>query len=229
MSKSKGNFVTLRGACPTADDVRAYRYLVISSHYRNPLSFTEQAMSAAKGALKRIDRLRVQIDHALATNAGGEAVDSEITREVAKYLENFDQALADDLSMPRAAASLFGVVKAAESEFKRIMKASTDENAIDSLKPLDVAGIRAVRGALDLMDQVFGIFYEVPVTSDIDTNKIDDDTSVPEEVMQLVDQRAAAKEAKDWELADSLRNRITKLGFVVKDVKGNVPIVSRIS
>lgn len=47
--------------------------------------------------------------------------------------------------------------------------------------------------------------------------------------MDLVSQRAAAKEAKDWELADSLRRRITELGFAVKDVKGGgEPLVSRV-
>jgi cysteinyl-tRNA synthetase len=46
--------------------------------------------------------------------------------------------------------------------------------------------------------------------------------------MELVDQRSSAKDAKDWELADSLRARITELGFAVKDVKGGDPIVSRL-
>mmetsp|Transcript_2311 Transcript_2311/g.3244 ORF Transcript_2311/g.3244 Transcript_2311/m.3244 type:complete len:432 (-) Transcript_2311:623-1918(-) len=66
MSKSLGNFLTLRGACPKADDVRAYRYLVVSSQYRNPLSFTDQAMSAAKGALKRMDKTKQEIDAVLS-------------------------------------------------------------------------------------------------------------------------------------------------------------------
>ena len=53
MSKSKGNFLTLRGAGSV--DVRAYRYLVVSSQYLNPLSFTDAAMKALKNALKRMD------------------------------------------------------------------------------------------------------------------------------------------------------------------------------
>ena len=56
----------------------------------------------------------------------------------------------------------------------------------------------------------------------------DGHATVPTEVMELVSQRTAAKEAKDWELADSLRARITELGFAIKDVKGGEPIVSRV-
>ena len=66
MSKSKGNFLTLRPACPTSDDVRAYRYLVVSSQYRNPLSFTDAALGMAKGDLKRLDRAKTMIGDALA-------------------------------------------------------------------------------------------------------------------------------------------------------------------
>jgi cysteinyl-tRNA synthetase len=59
-------------------------------------------------------------------------------------------------------------------------------------------------------------------------NKNSSVAQVPDDVMELVGQRTAAKDAKDWELADSLRARITELGFAVKDVKGGEPIISPI-
>ena len=80
------------------------------------------------------------------------------------------------------------------------------------------------------MDQVFGIFYDVPAErgdSDGGVNANDDVLLVPGDVMSLVAQRSAAKDAKDWELADTLRSKIAALGFVVKDVKGGDPVVSR--
>jgi cysteinyl-tRNA synthetase len=78
---------------------------------------------------------------------------------------------------------------------------------------------------MDQMDRVFGIFYTVPTG---EKEEKSDAMQVPDEVMELVGQRTAAKNAKDWELADSLRARITELGFAVKDVKGGEPIVSPI-
>eukprot|EP00590_Aulacoseira_subarctica_P002731 CAMPEP_0172435554 /NCGR_PEP_ID=MMETSP1064-20121228/71242_1 /TAXON_ID=202472 /ORGANISM="Aulacoseira subarctica , Strain CCAP 1002/5" /LENGTH=127 /DNA_ID=CAMNT_0013183885 /DNA_START=1475 /DNA_END=1858 /DNA_ORIENTATION=- len=127
--------------------------------------------------------------------------------------------------MPRAAASLFGVVKAAESELRRIVDKLTENEHRLANEHVDIAGIKYAREALDQMDQVFGIFYEVPNTG---AEEVKDDNSFPAEVMQLVGQRAIAKEAKDWKMADSLRDRIAELGFAVKDVKGGEPIISRI-
>lgn len=229
MSKSKGNFLTLRTACPTKDDVRAYRYLVVSSQYRNPLSFTEAAMGAAKGALKRMDNVMKQIDEALEGYGGKDTTheESDMTKIVAQELDNFEQSLLDDLSTPRAAASLFAVIKVAEAEFKRYKKEQKDG---EPKSPLDVVGLSAVKSALKQMDKVFGVFYDVPNAKNDDGTEVaeaNDSDSVPEEVMILVQSRTAAKEAKDWELADSLRNQISELGYSVKDVKGGDPIISR--
>eukprot|EP00957_Ditylum_brightwellii_P025373 1919454-Ditylum_brightwellii.AAC.1 len=106
MSKSKGNFLTLRGACPKPDDVRAYRYLIVTSHYRNPLSFTDAAMGAAKGALKRLDSIRSRLGSALEgydnSKSDVEENTNEIVAVVQKELIKFQDALADDLSTPRA-------------------------------------------------------------------------------------------------------------------------------
>lgn len=236
MSKSKGNFLTLRKACPTSEDVRAYRYLVVSSQYRNPLSFTETALGAAKGALKRLDRIQEMIDEALKSSSSpdsnNEDDSSAIVATVEKELANFEVAIADDLSMPRASACLFSIVKAAEKEFKRVAKLSKDEN-LEEAPMLDMVGLARVQEALKQMDQVFGIYYEVPqVKGEEGADGTDDDDvnggAVPEVVMALVVQRTAAKDAKDWELADSLRAKITELGFAVKDVKGGDPIVSKV-
>jgi cysteinyl-tRNA synthetase len=233
MSKSLGNFLTLRGACPTSQEVRAYRYLVMSSQYRNPLSFTTQVTEAAKSALKRIDAVKECIEQALKEKDGSDASSckqqSNLANEVVpKALENFDAALLDDLSMPRAAAALFALVKEAENEFKRVAK---QKDGDDGAAPLDLEGLEAVSKAMDQMDKVFGIFYEVPMTREEVEAVSDeqDDSLIPTQVLELVVQRTEAKEAKDWDLADSLRSRITELGFKVKDVKGGNPIVSRVA
>ena len=241
MSKSLGNFRTLQELCPTALDIRAYRYLVISSQYRNPLRLSEQALKAAKSALQRMDSVQSQVKQALASHTSqiGDDVgsdkhhitsQSESTSDLARRivpetLRQFEVAITDDLSMPRAAAALFSLIKAAEQELKQ----QQQQNGNDKDKPmssssLDIVGLQAVLQAIEQMDQVFGIFYQVPEKDD-DSNTANG-ANVPDEVMELVGQRSAAKEAKDWELADSLRQRIAELGFTVKDVKGGAPIVT---
>ncbi|KAG7344930.1 cysteinyl-tRNA synthetase [Nitzschia inconspicua] len=260
MSKSLGNFLTLRGACPQSKDVRAYRFLVMSSQYSKPLSFTPDAMGAAKNSLKRIDKVMAQIETALSEsnqqqqqqqqqqhNMNDESVtnssSSSIVQQgvVPKAMEQFEMALLDDLSMPRASASLFSLIKAAEKELKRgTAVASSSSSPTDNKVPLDLVGLLSIATALRRMDTVFGIFYNVPLTEEEEQQQQaaaaaaieqTDDASpietVPEEVMVLVTQRTEAKQAKDWDLADSLRTRIAELGFVVKDVKGGDPVVTR--
>jgi len=192
--------------------------------------------------LKRMDQVMQQLDdvlkeHDLKQEEGGSSSvsdsdnDGTIVAVVQKELSNFEAALADDLSMPRAAASLFGVVKAAETEFKRFKKEIKDDADSTTATPLDLNGLAAAKAAILQMDKVFGVFYEVPKEKNDDgTEKEEEivDDSIPEEVMVLVMSRTAAKDAKDWDGADSLRGQITELGFAVKDVKGGEPIVTRI-
>ena len=228
MSKSLGNFLTLMNACPSAVDVRAYRYLVVSSQYRNALNFSPEATKAAKSALKRIDAVHIQLEETLKDSSTATSSESSsiATEVVPKAMANFEAALKDDLSMPRAAASLFGLVKAAENEYKRVTKAGGDAT-------LDLTGLKAIQTALQKMDQVFGIFYQVPESHTSASEKEGGGGAagggdVPDKVMDLVRQRTEAKDSKDWDLADSLRSEITELGFAVKDVKGGDPIVTRL-
>jgi len=244
MSKSLGNFLTLRNACPKAVDVRAYRFFVMSSQYQKQLGFTSQAMDAARSALKRIDKVMQQIDDTIKGNADttikkdDRDSSSPLGESVSKALMNFEAALLDDLSMPRASAALFSLIKAAEKEFKRVKKASKNDD--NDATDIDLEGLKKVQTAMRTMDQVFGIFYEVPLTEkEKEQEKIRAAGSdalgeslavveIPDEVMQLVLKRTDAKETKDWDLADSLRAQITELGFAVKDVKGGDPKIAKI-
>lgn len=92
---------------------------------------------------------------------------------------------------------------------------------------IDLVGLEAVQNAIDEMDKVFGIFYDVPLTEE-QAKQARNEAEVPQSVLYLVTQRSIAKEAKDWQLADSLRQRIAELGFAVKDVKDGEPIVTRV-
>jgi cysteinyl-tRNA synthetase len=251
MSKSLGNFRTLSKACPTELAVRAYRYLVVSSQYRNPLSFTDQAMQASQSAVSRIDKVRAQIQQALhkgKTN-GDFAADpaatatsvhsSDAASLVERSIQQFEGAIRDDLAMPRASAALFSLVKEAERILKdAAASSSATANAAESFSftDADLAALQDIDDAMRRMDKVFGIFYAPPSAVDDDgeahsnrSSKEDQGESgaVPEQVMVLVSERARAKADKDWARADSLRSRIADLGYQVKDVKDGNAIVSR--
>jgi cysteinyl-tRNA synthetase len=246
MSKSLGNFVTLRQACPTPQSVRAYRYLVVASQYRNPLSFTDQALQGAESALARIDRVRSQIRQALEL-AGDEVEDAGETAgggapaggAVIRALERFESAIRDDLAMPRAAAALFGLVKRAEEILRPAALASSGAAPggvrADALAGADARELRSIQRAMERMDSVFGIFYDPEfgggsgggAASSAAGGGGGGDDNIPAQVLDLAARRAEAKAAKDWELADELRSRIAGLGYQIKDVKGGEPVITR--
>jgi cysteinyl-tRNA synthetase len=244
MSKSLGNFLTLDTACPTAADVRAYRYLVVTSQYRNPLRFTDTILQASKKAIARIDKVVAKLDEILDSHNAIERHDNDdddkskhsVTSEdndlasvhVPSALDSFETAICDDLSMPRAAAALFDLIKLAEAVVYPKKNASHDHQPPTNY---DLVGLRAIRNGIDRMDQVFGILYTIP--SSIREGKEEHSSigsmSIPPEVLELVSQRTAAKNNKDWEMADSLRRRITELGYTVQDVKNGEPIVTPVA
>ena len=235
MSKSKGNFLTLRGRFASAPgDIRAFRYLVVMSQYRMGLNYTPEALAAARNAVKKLDRFRANVLAAAvaAEPAGSESTaDEEATATAAdaasvvesatsKALANFHAAMSDDLNTPRAGAALFGLVKAVQPLINS-----------DTLTPPAAA---VVSECLDAMNGVLGVFYELPpdyVASALATTGQGGgaaDSAVPDEILELVRKRTAAKEAKDWAVADELRDAVAAAGYTIKDVKGGEPAVSKL-
>ena len=126
--------------------------------------------------------------------------------------------------MPRAAAALFNLVKTAEQELKK------DE-------PHDIQGLLGIRSAMIQMDQVFGVLDETSTDSTskanaslaADDSNNDANVAVPDEVLQLVQDRIKAKDAADYALADTIRQQIkNEYGYMIKDVKGGEPIITRV-
>jgi cysteinyl-tRNA synthetase len=200
------------------------------------LRFTKAAMDAAKKAIKRMDKLLKAIDEIVAapsavsvlsstTTTTTGTLSSKLRDEISTSLEAFETAIRDDLSMPRASAALFAIIKAAEQELKRSSSVTNNDAASGSA---DVRGLQLAADTIRKMDQIFGVFYAPNDNETIQGSHDDEATTdvVPEDVMKLVLQRAAAKNSKDWELADSLRRRVAELGFAIKDVKDGAPVVT---
>lgn len=219
MSKSLGNFLTLESACPTPLQVRAYRYLVITSQYRQDLKFTADSMQASTKALKRMDKVWSALQpycEATTTTSTTIAHYDELDERVQAQWENFETAIADDLSMPRATACLFALIKMAEQELKQ-QQEQQDGNDGDTSKKLLLQSIALV---MMKMDQVLGVFYTVPEgdsAEDSNSAKNNAQNTIPEQVQSLVEQRKQAKQNKDYALADQLRQEILECGYVVQD------------
>ncbi len=139
MSKSAGNFYTLRDLLAKELDPRAIRYLLLSSHYRKPLNFTLEGAAQAGQALQRLDDFGERLEAAGATAASGRSPVADISA----WAETFETALDDDLNTAEALAAVFETI--------RRVNAALDEGGIDQ------ASLESTRGLLKSFRQVFGV------------------------------------------------------------------------
>jgi cysteinyl-tRNA synthetase len=204
MSKSLGNFYTLDDLLERGADMRAVRYLFLSVNYRKKLNFTFDSLDDAGAALKRVDEMRFRLVNASESGAGeggaGEsgAGESPIPAAIAQLEGDFAAALADDLNASGALAAVFVFVKQVNVAIEEGSLAAGDkQRALAALAAVD-----RVLGVLDPADW-----------SDEDADASSEDA----EIDDLVAQRQAARERKDFAEADRLRDELTARGIAVED------------
>ena len=188
MSKSLGNYFTLRDLLAKGFIAREIRYLLLSSHYRETFNFTLDGLAGAKMALARIDecigKLRERAADMLAL---------EITPEQnspLSLLPAFTAALEEDLNISGAWGAVFEWVR----EINRRL-------AEHSLSPT------AAETALiewNKVDSVLGIGTK-------------SETEIPAEIVALAEARTAAKKTKDFKRADAIRDELKTKGWVIED------------
>jgi len=197
MSKSLGNLVTIKEilAKHSADALRVF---VLSSHYRSPLTYSDDTLEAAE---KGVDRLRrvLAIDD---NTASREALDAE------PYRRRFIEAMDDDFNTPKAIAVLFDLARA-------INQASHAGNgfgeAQETMRALgrDVLGLK--------LEPIVITTYAPTVTVTETLSEVDALTK------RLVEERIKCREEKNWQRADEIRNKLDEMGIVLEDTqKGTV-------
>jgi cysteinyl-tRNA synthetase len=189
MSKSLNNFTSLTNLAESSDP-RAYRLLVLRSHYRSPIEVTTATIADAERALARLDALARRFElPALAGDTLEVASDHRFVGDGAALLEEVGAVLDDDLRTPLAVALLFDALGAANT--------AADAGDVESAQSL-ASAVNALFGALGLTLH--------SQDDDVDAHSAD-----------LVTRRDAARDAKDWNEADRLRNELVTLGWVVED------------
>jgi len=229
MSKSLGNFRTLRDVCKDATAIRAFRLFVVTSQYRSPLNFNEEGLKAAASAIKRLDKLVANLEACKSEASEGAYTDPDVERLVAECSASFREAMDDDLNTPRAYAALFKLVKGVEGGLKAARKEEKEYSA---------AAARLALEAIQSADEVFGFFYDPPASwikkkatagaSSADEDAALEVSSLPQSVQELIVNRTNAKTSKDYAEADRLRDELLSLGFAVKDAKGGEIQVTRV-
>ena len=188
MSKSLGNFYTLRDLVEKGYTGREIRYLLSSAHYRQSLNFTFDALQAARSSLARADEFseRLALQAGLARAGERDALPSWAVEAGTAFRE----AVENDLNMADALAALFRIIH--------------DGNCALDQKTLNPAQSVAVQGLMSEIDGVLAL---------LKTDEVRPDAAVE----ALLARRQAARKAKQWAESDQIRDELDRLGWVIQD------------
>ena len=196
MSKSLGNFFTVR-EIGEKYDLQVLRFFMLNAHYRSPLNFSADLMESSKNALERIltavENLKYVAEHASLQ----EMTEEEVLKadEAKKFQENFDHAMDDDFNTADAIAAVFDLVKFANT---------------------NVSEISSKAFAEDLQAKIQGLCDILGIITEKKEELLDAD------IEQLIEERQAARKAKNFARADEIRNELLKKGIVLEDTREGV-------
>lgn len=194
MSKSAGNFFTLRDLLSQGWNGAEIRYVLIGTHYRSKLNFDPAALDTARTALKKFRTLFGK----LKALPAGNSLAAEAAAIAADAKAKFAEGIADDLNISRAMAVLFTFTREVNSLLAKNPAADAAKIILDRYRDFD---------------RVLA-FLDVDAAEPVQEAAKQD---VPAEIMDLVEQRIAAKKARNFALADELRGKISAAGWNVKD------------
>ncbi|MDE2795993.1 MAG: cysteine--tRNA ligase [Gemmatimonadota bacterium] len=194
MSKSLGNFHTVRELLDEGYDPAAIRWTLLSAHYRSELNFTRDGLDDATASVQRLVDFRRRVRDAGETPGGA----TELAPRAGEHLAAFGRALDRDLNVPRALAALWTLVREVNTALDAAgggMARADREAVLDAL-----AGMDAVLGVIDLAES---------------SRKVADTDE--ERVQALVDAREQARATRDFATADRIRDELATEGIRLED------------
>lgn len=187
MSKSLGNFYTLRDLLEKGYSGREVRYLLLQTHYRTQLNFTLQGLDAARSALQRWEEFIKRVKACVGGKKNAETI------TILKHAEeDFTEGLAHDLNISAALAALFDAMRSL--------------NALIDVEKVGKEDSEAIMQFLTRIDSVLGVLP-------LDVRDIE----VPYELQALLEERQRARAEKRWKDADSCRDKIYAAGYIIED------------
>src|SRR4030095_2628526 len=196
MSKSVGNVYTVPDVVAKGYRPSALRYLLLSSHYRKQLNFTWTGVEQAEEALRRIVDFLAKLDDMTRATGAGDVRNTELDEAVGRARDACRDALASDLNTAAGLAAVFDLVREGNS-------------AIASRK-MSAADARVVRNAIEDVDRVLGVIAlrrAEDATPDVPVNEIE----------QLIEERKAAKQRREFARADDIRKSLADRGVLLED------------
>ena len=199
MSKSLGNFYTLRDLLEKGYTGRQVRYMLLQTHYRTQLNFTFAGLDAAAATLQRLSDFIHRL-HTICEEKGH----GSISPLLEKTMEQFATSLADDLNISSALAAIFDMVR-----------------EVNSLCDQDKIGTPEAEEVLDflrIIDQVLNVLPLEP-----------EEEVVPPELEEALQKREMARAEKNWKAADACRDLIHSRGYFIEDTPHGARIKKRVN
>lgn len=190
MSKSLGNGLLVK-------DIRqrfkagAIRYFMLSTHYRNPLNFSEEALLSAEKSVERISLAESNVKHRLGSEEVKGEASGAIVERLTAITDNFHAKMQDDFNTPDAITAVFDWVSLANQTLAKNDATGADFTAL-------LKAFAEMNGVLRLTPEL-----EEEVAS--------------EEVERLIAERAEARKNKNWSRSDEIRDELNNLGILLED------------
>lgn len=195
MSKSKSNFSTVRDVSREFD-LEVLRFFLLSAHYRNPINFSRELLAQSERGLERLYNGKKNLEYLMDKTTDRNLTEEElnIKEEINKYKFEFIQSMEDDLNTADSIASLFEIIKVANSNFNEKSSKNLIKYTYDVLLELS-----AILGILSKTDEL-----------------------LDEEIIELIQKRSEARANKDYKLADEIRDELKNKGIIIEDTKEGV-------
>ena len=187
MAKRLGNYYILSDLTVKGYDLKAIRYLIMATHYRQQINFTFEGLEAAKSAIERLTNFTYRL-----LNTNGKKCGQELKKLMDDVQERFDGAMSDDLNISVALAALFDFVRDVNNLLDKNMLSEEEAEKTHKL--------------MMKLDKVLGVIGEI--------NK---EEKLSEEAQKLIRKREEARKTKDWKTADEIRQQLKVMGVIIED------------
>ena len=196
MSKSKGNFFTVRDISKLYD-LEIVRLFMLSTHYRNPINFSDEILNQSKAGLERLYNAKERLEFIISklSDNAENAEELKLEEELNSFRQRFIEAMDDDLNTADALSIVF--------ELARFMNSNVNENSTKEF-------------AKKVLDE----FNELTSVLNIVNKKQDD--MLDEEIEALIQKRTEAKKNRDFKLADEIRDELLEKGIILEDTRQGV-------
>ncbi len=198
MSKSLGNVFTVRDLLEKSDPL-VLRYMILSVHYRNPINFSEELIQQSKNSIERITTGYLNLKYRYEKEKDSDEIEYDLVDSFRQFTERFEQEMNDDFNTANAISVIFDLIK------KSNIYLQGEQVKKETLK----AFMELLTSWLDILN----------LSEILEERK---ENNHVEWIEKLLEERVIAKNDKNWNKADEIRDELNQQGIIIEDTPQGV-------